>query len=61
MSKKELVAVFVENASLFDKELGRLENGYNILEKKDADIWISKFPKIRIASPEEVAVVYGVK
>lgn len=61
MSKKELVAVYVDNASLFDKELGRLNNGYNILEKKDADAWIDKFPKIRVASPEEVAVVYGVK
>lgn len=61
MSKKELVAVFIENASVSDKELGRLESGYNILEKKDADLWIKKFPKIRIASPEEVAVVYGVK
>lgn len=61
MSKKELVAIYVENASLFDKELGRLNGGYNILEKKDANAWIKKFPKIRIASPEEVAVVYGVK
>ena len=61
MSKKDLVAVFVENASLFDRELGRLSNGYNILNKIDADKWIVKFPNIRIASPEEVAVAYGVK
>lgn len=61
MSKKDLVALFIENASLFDRELGRLQNGYNILEKKDADLWIKKFPNIRIASPEEVAVAYGVK
>ena len=46
MSKKELVALFVENASLYHKDLGRLEHGYNILDKKDADIWVKNFPKI---------------
>jgi hypothetical protein len=61
MDKKDLVALYVDNASLFDKSLGRLENGYNIVNKKDAEIWISKFPKLRIASPEEVAAAYGVK
>lgn len=59
--KKELVALFVENASVNDKELGKLIRGYNIVPKKDAELWIQKFPRIRIASPEEVAEIFGSK
>ena len=59
--KENLVALFVENASVNDRELGKLTRGYNIVSKKDADIWISKFPKLRIASPEEVAEVFSSK
>jgi hypothetical protein len=60
-TKQDLVALYINNASATDKELGKLKNGYNIVSKKDADRWIEKFPKIRIASPEEVAEVFGVK
>jgi hypothetical protein len=60
-TKKDLVALFINSASVTDKELGKLNNGYNVVSKKDADRWIEKFPKIRIASPEEVAEVFGVK
>ncbi len=60
-TKKELVALYVTNASMTDKELGKLKNGYNVVSRKDANRWIEKFPKIRIASPEEVAEVFGVK
>ena len=59
--KQDLVALFVSNASISDRELGKLSNGYNVVSKRDADQWIEKFPKIRIASPEEVAEVFGVK
>jgi hypothetical protein len=59
--KQELVALFVQNASVNDKELGKLTKGYNIVSKKDANLWIEKFPKIRIASPEEVAEVFSSK
>jgi hypothetical protein len=59
--KQELVALFVENASVNDKELGKLTRGYNIVSKKDANFWIEKFPRLRIASPEEVAEVFGSK
>lgn len=59
--KQDLVALFVSNASVSDKSLGKLLNGYNIVSKEDADKWIEKFPKIRVASPEEVAEVFGVK
>ena len=59
--KQELVALFVENASVNDRELGKLTKGYNIVTKKDADLWIGKFPKIRVVSPEEVAEVFSTK
>ena len=59
--KNDLVCLFVENASVYEKSLGRLTKGYNVVSKKDADIWVVKFPKIRVASPEEVAEVFGVK
>jgi hypothetical protein len=60
-TKQDLVALYINNASVTDKELGKLNNGYNVVSKKDADRWIKKFPKIRIASPQEVAEVFGVK
>jgi hypothetical protein len=59
--KKDLVCLFVENASIYEKSVGRLARGYNVVSKEDADIWVSKFPKIRVASPEEVAEVFGAK
>jgi hypothetical protein len=59
--KQDLVALFVCNASINDKELGKLTRGYNIVSSKDADNWIIKFPKLRIASPEEVAEAFSVK
>lgn len=58
---EELVCLFVENASITEKTLGKLSRGYNIVKKKDADQWVIKFPKIRIALPEEVAEAFGVK
>jgi hypothetical protein len=59
--KDNLVCLFVDNASVYEKNLGRLTKGYNVVSKKDADVWVSKFPKIRVTSPEEVAEVFGVK
>jgi hypothetical protein len=59
--KNNPVCLFVENASIYEKTLGKLNRGYNIVSKEDADAWVSKFPKIRVTSPEEVAEVFGVK
>ena len=59
--KQDLVALFVENASVNDKDLGKLVRGYNIVPKKDADNWIEKFPRLRVASPEEVAEIFSSK
>jgi hypothetical protein len=59
--KKDLICLFVENASVHETSLGKLNRGYNVVSKKDADVWVSKFPRIRVASPEEVAEVFGAK
>jgi hypothetical protein len=45
---------------IFDRNLGRLNFGYVILEDIVANQWLAKFPdKVIIVSPEEVATVYG--
>jgi hypothetical protein len=59
--KQDLVALFVENASVNDRGLGKLTRGYNIVSKKDAEVWLEKFPRLKIVSPEEVAEVFGAK
>ena len=59
--KDDLVCLFVQGAGAYDKSLGRLNRGYNIVGKKDADEWVKKFSKIKITSPEEVAEAFGVK
>jgi len=59
--KDSLVCLFVENSGVYEKTLGKLDRGYNVVNKKDADVWVIKFPKIRVASHEEVAEVFGVK
>lgn len=48
------------NGPLFDRELGRLEFGYVILDRATADRWLAKFSdKVVEVTPEEVAAVYG--
>lgn len=59
--KENLVALYVENASVNDKDLGKLTRGYNIVLEKDANAWMKKFPKLKIVSPEEVAEVFSSK
>lgn len=57
---KQKVALYVENASVFDRELGKLMRGYNIVSEELAQKWIEKNSKIRVADPQEVASAYGV-
>ena len=53
------VALRVEGP-IFDKNLGKLEFGYAILEKDVAHQWILKFPdKVKEVIPQEVAAAYG--
>lgn len=53
------IALRVEGP-IFDKNLGKLEFGYVILDKEVADQWLYKFPdKTKQVTPQEVAAIYG--
>lgn len=58
-AKPETVAVFSEG-KLFHPNLGRLTAGYNIVDSKTAEEWMKISPRVREASPQEVASAYGV-
>lgn len=53
------VALYVENPQ-FDRILGRLERGYQIVTKDQAESWLKITNKVREATPQEVAIAYGV-
>lgn len=53
------VAVF-SDGNIFHPTLGRIHKGYNILSSNDAKEWMKISNKIREATPQEVAVAYGV-
>lgn len=53
------VALYTPNA-LFHSNLGRLEQGYNIVSSEDANEWLNLSDKVREASPQEVATAFGV-
>ena len=53
------VAVFVPNP-LYCTGLPRLENGYNIISTSEAEQWMKISDKVREASPQELAVFFGV-
>lgn len=53
------VAVF-SSGNIYHPIYGRLEKGYNILTEESAKNWMSISNKVREASPEEVAMAYGV-
>jgi len=55
----ETVAVF-SSSKLFHSSLGRLENGYNVVDLATAKEWMKISNKVREASPQEVASAYGV-
>ena len=35
--------------------VGKINKGYNIVDKKEADLWIDKLEHVRLATPEEVS------
>ena len=35
--------------------VGKINKGYNIVDKKEADLWIGKLEHVRLATPEEVS------
>lgn len=57
--KKDKVAVF-SSGNLFHPNYGRLEKGYHILDLETAQSWMAISNKVREATPEEVAMAYGV-
>jgi hypothetical protein len=54
---KDNVAIY-SNKNIYSSGFGKILKGYNIVERIDAEKWLTK-PGIRIASPEEVAKEYG--
>lgn len=42
------------------RDLGRLVIGYNIVNEQDAQEWVMVSDKVRVATPEEVAIAHGV-
>jgi hypothetical protein len=57
--KPSKVAVF-SSGNLFHPSYGRLEKGYTVLDPETAQAWMTISNKVREATPEEVAVAYGV-
>ena len=57
--KLNKVAVF-SSGNLFHPSYGRLEKGYTILDSETSQAWMKISNKVREATPEEIAVAYGV-
>ena len=57
--KPQPTAVYSEG-KLVHPALGRLDKGYNIVTPDQADEWMKISTKVRMATPEEVAIAYGV-
>lgn len=55
---EDRVAVY-SSKNLFWYGVGELKAGYSILSKEDADKWLAKSNRVRLATPEEVAKHYG--
>lgn len=56
--KPSQVAVYSEG-KLAHPALGRLTKGYNIVAPETAEEWMKISNKVRMATPEEVAIAYG--
>lgn len=52
------VAVYSEG-KIAHPALGRLDKGYNIVSSVQADEWMKVSNRVRLATPEEVAIAYG--
>lgn len=56
--KAETIAIH-STKNVFWPEVGRVNSGYNIVEKEVSEKWLTR-DHIRIATPEEVAREFGV-
>lgn len=54
---KDLVAIYSAK-NLYWSGVGKVLKGYNIVERHNAEKWLTK-PGMRTATPEEVAKEYG--
>ena len=52
------VAVYSEG-KLAHPALGRLDKGYNVVSSAQAEEWMKISNRVRLATPEEVAIAYG--
>jgi cell division protein FtsN len=57
--KPQPTAVYSEG-KLVHPALGRLDKGYNIVTPEQANEWMKISTKVKMATPEEVAIAYGV-
>lgn len=53
------VAIY-SSGNIYHPSLGRIEKGYTILDPDVAEAWKKISNKVREATPEEVAMAYGV-
>jgi hypothetical protein len=56
--RKETVALF-STKNVNWENVGKLEKGYNIVKKAEAERWLTR-GHVRLATPEELAREYGV-
>lgn len=59
MNSQTKIAVYSQG-NVFHPDLGRINRGYSILDPDTAAKWMEISNKIREATPEEVAIAYGV-
>lgn len=57
--KPTKIAVY-SSGNIYHPSLGRIEKGYSVLDPEVANAWMNISKKIRKATPEEVAMAYGV-
>ena len=53
----DAVAIYSNN-NISWTSVGKITKGYNIVSKEEAEKWITR-KSVRLATPEEVASVYG--
>jgi hypothetical protein len=59
VAERKLTVAIHSTKNVVWEGVGKVEKGYNIVKKSDADKWLTR-SHIRLATPEEVAREYGV-
>jgi len=58
-TKKRLTVAIHSTKNVNWEGVGKVKKGYNIVKKAEADKWLTR-GHIRLATPEEIAIEYGV-